>query len=1145
MTVPVPNPDAFITRWRNSGAAEKANYQLFLIELCELLGLERPRPATEERAERTYVFEKPVPLAHGTTGFIDLYKRGCFVLEAKQLSDGPGTEAAKEGGSQPGKKGKGASGWDTAMERARQQAQTYARSLPAEELTDGGRPPFLIVVDVGHTIELYSEFTRTGGNYTPFPDPRSYRLTLDDLRDEEKRALLRAVWTEPMGLDPSRRSARVTREIAKSLAALAVSLEKQHEPDVVAHFLMRCLFTMFAEDVRLLPEGAFTGLLGELRQDPEGFTPMVETLWKAMDSGGYSVVLRQKIPQFNGGLFAEQTALALDGAQIGLLIEAARSDWRDVEPAIFGTLLERALSPAERHKLGAHYTPRAYVERLVGPTVVEPLRAEWEAVQAAALRSVESGETKKAIAEVDAFRLRLATVRVLDPACGTGNFLYVTMEQLKRLEGEVLNVLRDLGVGQLPLEIEGEVVTPKQFLGIEVNPRAAAIAELVLWIGYLQWHLRTRGDVNPPEPIIRDFHNIECRDAVMTWDAVEPLTDGEGRPVTRWDGRTTKAHPVTGEEVPDETARVAVARYINPRPAEWPGAEFVVGNPPFIGTARMREALGDGYTEAIRSTYQDVPASADYVMFWWNKAAGLTREGRVRRFGLITTNSLGQTFNRRVVQRHLGATPPLSLLFAIPDHPWVDSEEGAAVRIAMTAAALGETPGILRTVIEERETGTDEAAVVLADKAGRIQADLTIGADVASAVQLYANGGISNRGFELGGAGFIVTVDQARNLGFDTTPGIERHIREYRNGRDLTATPRGVMVIDLYGLSEAEVRLRFPEIYQWVYERVKPERDQNPSKTLRENWWLHRRLREDLRDMLVGLPRYIATVETSKHRFFVFLDASILPDNKLVNIAFDDAYHLGVLSSRVHVVWALATGSHLGVGDDPVYVKTACFERFPFPDANEQQKAHIRELGEQLDAHRKRQQGLYPELTLTGMYNVLEKLRAGEALSEKERAIYEQGLVSVLREIHDELDAAVAEAYGWPADLSDEAILERLVALNAERAAEEARGVVRWLRPEYQIPRAGLTVQQPTLVEYEEEVAAVVAAEAQAWPSKMAEQAQAVRAALVGLGRPATAKEVAGTFKDKAPVKTVGELLATLSALGQARDAGGGRYVGG
>ena len=426
--------DAFIRRWAASGAAERANYQIFLAELCDILAVPRPDPQTADHAADAYVFEKPVPLPHGTTGRIDLYKRGCFVLEAKQGSDAwdgdqkpalaqmPGSSRRRRGTAL-----RGTATWDTAMERAREQAQSYARNLPPGELAGAGRPPFLVVVDVGATIELYSEFTRTGGNYVAFPDPQNHRIALDDLRDPDVRALLAALWTDPMDLDPSRRSARVTRTIAAHLAALARSLEATHAPDDVAHFLMRCLFTMFAEDVGLLPNRSFTQLLADLRHDVASFVPMVEHLWHTMHSGGFSVILRTPIPRFDGAIFADSTALPLDAGQLQLLSEAARADWRDVEPAIFGTLLERALDPIERHKLGAHYTPRAYVERLVQPAVVEPLRQEWDSVKTAALLLQEQGNTVLALTVVEEFQRRLAhtacsTRRVAPPTFSTSRW---------------------------------------------------------------------------------------------------------------------------------------------------------------------------------------------------------------------------------------------------------------------------------------------------------------------------------------------------------------------------------------------------------------------------------------------------------------------------------------------------------------------------------------------------------------------------------------------------------------------------------------------------------------------------------------------------------------------------------------------------
>ena len=495
--------DAFIQRWAASGAAERANYQLFLSELCDVLGVARPDPQAADDARNAYVFEKPVPLPHGTTGRIDLYKRGCFVLEAKQGSaawdGGTGQQTPsflkKLGVSQRrrGTATRGTPTWDTAMERAREQAQSYARNLPPAELSAAGsggrRPPFLIVVDVGATLELYSEFTRTGGAYLAFPDPQHHRIALEELRDPDVRALPGHRVDRPA--EPRPRAAQRPRDTHHRRAtgrAGALAGRQITRPTTWRTFSCAALFTMFAEDVGLLPNRSFTQLLADLRHDVQSFPPMVEHLWRTMDTGGFSVILRTQIPRFDGELFANPTALPLDAAQLELLSEAARADWRDVEPAIFGTLLERALDPVERHKLGAHYTPRAYVERLVQPTVVEPLRHEWDSVKTAALLLQEQGHTDLALTVVEDFHRRLAHVRVLDPACGTANFLYVTLEHLKRLEAEVLQVGRELGQAQLTLEMESIQVTPQQFLGIELNPRAAAIAELVLWIGYLQWH---------------------------------------------------------------------------------------------------------------------------------------------------------------------------------------------------------------------------------------------------------------------------------------------------------------------------------------------------------------------------------------------------------------------------------------------------------------------------------------------------------------------------------------------------------------------------------------------------------------------------------------------------------------------------------
>ncbi len=1137
--------EAYIQRWGGGishGGNERANLQMFVTELCTLLDLPQPDPAGSKRSDNTYVFERSVTelFADGgkTTRSLDLYRRGCFILEGK--------DTGKQTGSD---------GWDAAIDKARKQAENYARALPADE----GRPPFVIVVDVGKSFALYSEFSRSGGNYVAFPDARSHKIPLEKLRDPDTRELLRKVWLEPLSLDPTRYAGKVTRAIADRLATLAKSLEDSgHGAEQVAGFLMRCLFTMFAEDVELLPARGFTELLERLKAKPESFCRQLRSLWQTMNSGGFAPALDADVLRFNGGLFAQAEVIELNTEQVELLAQAAKADWRYVEPAIFGTLLERALNPRERHKLGAHYTPRAYVERLVLPTIIEPLRAEWAEVQAAALTYRQQRKTKDAVAEIRKFHHQLCQTRVLDPACGSGNFLYVTLEHMKRLEGEVLEVLGSL-VKSGSFELEGLTVDPHQFLGMEINPRAAKIAEMVLWIGYLQWHFRTYGKVNPPEPVLRDFHNIEHRDALIAYDAVELVTDASGKPLTRWDGITTKTSPITGEPIPDESAQVEQYRYINPRKAEWPQADYIVGNPPFIGASTMRRALGDGYVDAVRNTWPEVPESADFVMYWWHIAAETVRAGNAQRFGFITTNSIKQTFNRRVLQAQLEAKSPLSLAFAIPDHPWVDAADGAQVRIAMTVGTATGQDGRLLQVRDEVSSGQDEVEVKLQERQGRMFADLKIGADVAGAKPLMACLGISSPGVKLHGAGFIVTPEEARQLGLGTVDGLEQHIRDYRNGRDLTQSPRGVMVIDLFGLAANQVRDKYPTVYQHVLERVKPERDAKSSTKdgagYAANWWLFGKPRQELRKQLTGLLRYIATVETMKHRVFQFLDINILPDNKLTNIAIADAFSLGVLSSRLHVAWSLAAGSRLGVGNDSVYVKTTCFEAFPFPGATPEQQAKIRSLAEQLDVHRKRQQAQFPELTLTGMYNVLEKLRAGEELNAKDKVINTQGLVTLLRELHDELDRAVFTAYGWD-DLADklvglpgattplpdkpeaqaeaeEELLRRLVELNAQRAVEEARGQIRWLRPDYQNPNAEAAPDQAEAELESEEVIAKPAAKAKklVWPKGMRDQIATLRSTLGSEAM--TLEELSACFTaPKTTTPLIVDALAALEELG-------------
>lgn len=1060
-TISPDDIEAFIARWGNlPGGAERANFQPFIYELTGLLGLKRPDPA-EGGVLGAYQFDGPVPggsarSAHGK-GFMDLYKRSCFVMEAKQSQLAPGQKEQAGLFDQADVIPLTPAGarYDRLMVKAQGQAKNYAVNLPASE----PNVPFLIVCDIGRAFEIFFDFAGNGRGYGFYPDRKSYRIPLAALRDPETRALLRDLWTDPAARDPRLRAAEVTRDVSRRLAEISKALEQSNryraralasagmesaEIEETALFLMRLLFCMFAEDIGLLPKERFKEFLAEAVENDDWFEQGLKDLWAAMNAPSpanrFAAALRARVEYFNGGLFENNRVFALTKSDRGELLAAARADWRKVEPAIFGTLLEQALTAEERARLGAHYTPRAYVERLVDATIMDVLNTEWEEAQERMTDPAATADAALAVAK--AFHHRLAAISVLDPACGTGNFLYVAMEAIERLEAQVIEAIDGLGGDAEPQ------VGPHQFFGLELNPRAAKITELVLWIGWLRFRIQNNPE-SVPEPILARGANINFG-RHGGYDAVLQRKE-------------------TGEPDLDQ-----------PLQPTWPEAEFIVGNPPFIGGKDIRDRLGGDYAEALWRANPNVPGSADFVMQWWDRAAmTLTAPStRLRRFGLVTTNSITQEFSRRVVARHLSPTAGrngLSLVMAIPDHPWTKAtRDSAAVRIAMTVAEAGEHDGTLLEVVRQNDLETDDPQIELIATKGRINATLTVGADTASARPLRSNEGLASPGVKLHGAGFIVTPSEAKALGLGKRAGIENHIRPYRNGRDLLGRPRGVMVIDFFGLSETEVRNEFPEAYQHLLANVRNRHwDENKKKwegreevvrkanekggasqdalSYLEFWWLHGKPRPELRCALAGLQQYIATVETSKHRIFQFLDASILPDNMLVVIASDDAFHLGVLSSRLHTEWALRAGGMLE--DRPRYNKGKVFDPFPFPDPTPDQRVLIAQLAEELDTARKAALDETPGLTMTEIYNLRSKVASGEAMEMAERDRAVRARAGIVNRLHEQIDEAVTEAYGWPADLAPAEIVAHLVALNAERAAEETAGTIRWLRPDYQIPR--------------------------------------------------------------------------------------------
>jgi hypothetical protein len=1091
-------------RWEASRAHERASAQPYLIELCEALGVERPRPPGSDY-EFEYTIDAITVEGRESKNFIDLWKAGYFALEAKDDAVGANNGRPNE----------------TLLRKAFGQVRNYVAH------TNGGPPPYLMVLDVARTLVVWDRWSGTYGGYNA-----GKRIDLPSLHERpELIALLRDIWENPAARDPRLRAQKVTEDVAARLAELAAALESRgFEQERVAKFLIRVVFSCFAEDIGLLPHMAFreTVAAAGVEGSPEQFASAMTALWRAMDAGGmfgFSKFLR-----FNGHFFREAEALPLTREDIRLLHEAAKADWADVEPSIFGTLLVRALDPEERHRLGAEYTPPAFIERLVRPTIEEPLRERWTAVQAAVLQLTESGKKRDrdtALTRLEEFHAWLRGLRFLDPACGSGNFLYLTMHTVKRIEFEVIRAIEEL-TGKHALRFEE--VGPWQFYGIELKSWAREIAEMVLWIGFHQWW-RRHHDVQPDEPILRDTGTLAHRDAVLEWDSIrhDPERD-------RPDQTPRVPHPVTGELVPDPAVRLRYDEYVGARPAPWPDADFIIGNPPYLGQFRQREVFGDGYVDALRRVYPEVPDAADYVMYWWYRAAEAVAVGRTIRAGLITTSSITQTQNRAVIAAE--AERGARVCWAISDHVWYDGADGAEVRVAMTVIAK-DPPAARLLTVEKVERVRGDVPVVAEIHVPRLNADLTAYADIASAARqpLRANEALASRGFMLFGQGFVMEDAEAQRLLAADARNADV-IRPFRNGKDLTARPRGVSVLDFAVRDEAAART-YPVLFDLVRDRVKPERDANPEPSRRAFWWRFGRTNEILRNALEGLPRYIATPETSKHRIFVFLDGRVAPDNAVVCVGSDDAFVLGVLSSTTHVTWALAAGGRMGVRDTPRYNKGLCFDPFPFPDPPSELREHIGMAAEHIEQHRARALAADPDVTLMKMYDVVDALRGGRALSAAQQRVHSVAACGVLRDLHDTLDDDVAKAYGWSWPEPPALILERLVALHDERLREEQSGRVRWLRPDYQIPRFGRGAVEGRLDLPESDVAPAASA-LLVWPTSAVEQITAVKGLVVaGVTSPA---EIASRFVG-AKLALVERHLETLAILGELRTVADGRYA--
>ena len=967
---------AFAAKWRDNARRERASSQEHFIDLCRMLGVPTPN---DPPASPDYTFEAGAErLSTGSQGWADVWKRGCF-------------------------------GWEYKGAHA-DLAAAYKQLVDYRDALDN--PPLLVVSDMDR-IEVRTTFTNTR--------PAVHVVTLDDLVEDGERTaealrVLRAVMLDPEALRPEQTPDEITQLAAARFAQIARSMhERGHDPEAVAHHLNRVVFCLFAEDARLLPPGILTGMIASRRSDPEEFDRGLSALFAIMSDPKTSRFFgNERIEWFNGGLFNDAGVIPCTADELRAMHDAALLDWSRIEPAILGTLFERGLDPEKRGQLGAHYTDHEKILMVVEPVVLAPLRREYAAMQARVEELTEGREPspltldgrrrerlpaweREAEAAWRAFLERLRAVRVLDPACGSGNFLYVTLRLLKDLEHEAIR----WGAQRLRVTGEFPQVGPQNVLGIEINPYARELAGVSIWIGHIQWMME-HGSGFPRDPVLEPLSNIELRDAILA-------QDDEGTPV----------------------------------PATWPEAEFVVGNPPFLGTKLMRLSLGDGYVNDLFAAWQGAVArESDLACYWHELARRRIADGATRRAGLLATNSIRGGANRSTLDQVKGSG---DIFMAWSDEPWV--VEGAAVRVSIVAQDDGS----------ETERALDGQPVET------INSNLTGGVDLTVARVLPENAGVSFMGDTKGGR-FDVTGDVAREmLGQPTNVNSRPNadvVVPWVNGLDVTRRARGMFIID-FGADQAEgAAAAYEAPFECVREHVQPVRATNRRKAYRDRWWLHVEPRPAMRSALAPLPRFIATPTVAKHRLFAWLSAPTLPDHQLIVVAREDDYAFGVLHSRAHELWSLRMGTWLGVGNDPRYTPTSTFETFPFPwpldtpddaltDEQRGTATAIAEAAWALDEARRR--WLNPPELVREEPDVVPSLppRLLPVDEDAERELKRRTLTSLynarpawLAHLHDTLDAAVFAAYGWgeagaPGELGEEELLGRLLALNLERATAQ------------------------------------------------------------------------------------------------------------
>jgi type II restriction/modification system DNA methylase subunit YeeA len=994
-------PQDFIHKWRPSQLRERQASQEHFLDLCHLLG--EPTPAEIDIEGNSYCFDYGASKTGGDKeGFADVWKKGCFGWEYK--------------------------GKHKDLIAAYVQIKEYVDDLQ--------NPPLLIVSDMDRIV-IRTNFTNTVQEI--------HTISLDDLILTEKRRLLKWAFSEPERFRPNISREELTEAAARQFSDLAQRLRdkeldppgpaKKYEPIRVAHFMIKMLFCMFAEHINILPSGLFTRLLEAASRHPQEFQPMARDLFSAMRKGGRFGA--EIIDWFNGGLFDDDDTLELEKPDIDQVLKISQLDWSAIEPSIFGTLFERGLDPDKRSQLGAHFTDQQSILRIVEPVVLAPLRAEWEAVKAKVsetmgeyrrildkpapptttvqvkfgqkteLHALASGRSKAATSAAAnklqakakdlcrEFLHRLENYRVLDPACGSGNFLYLSLLGLKDLEHSVIMEAEELG-----LERSFPAVGPQSVMGIELNLYAAELARVTIWIGQIQWMLRHGWGLSM-DPILKPLDQISCRDALLNPDGTE---------------------------------------------AEWPSAHCIVTNPPFLGDKRILSELGEEYTTRLRQVFSGrVPASADLVTYWFRKAWEQVAVNQTDRAGLVATQSIRKGNNRAILDVIAAEG---QIVNAWSDEPWV--LEGAAVRVSIVCFARRSD-----CLAEHRYLDGKVVQRIFADLNSQalgqsVAVDFTQAQRVLENVNICFQGPVKVGPFDIPGNLARAWLTLPANPGGRPNKDV---VRPWANGKDLSGRASDTWIIDFGVATDRPQAAQYEKPFEYVVTNVKERRDKNNDKWRREHWWLHGRSGEDLRSATLHMKRYICTPRVAKHRYFVWLHHSVLPDSRLNAIAREDDTTFGILQSRYHLAWALKTSSRHGVGNDPTYNARSVFETYVFPEglspnipaaqyAAKFNAVAISDLARRLNDLR--ENWLNPPELIKRMPEVangfpdrkipINEKAAAELKKRTLNRLYNTR-PAWLAQAHDELDAAVAVAYGWPTDIGEEEALRKLLELNLSRSA--------------------------------------------------------------------------------------------------------------